>query len=261
VSKEDIVKFQTSCKNCVFSIISCGVQIGCEFGRIEKYRKLNKLAEHDENPKHYTINTICNTCRDHDWAKKYKNPMEQVIEETKVRVHAFIVDKSEDSPDNIKERVNKSFESLLASSILPKVIHVVLQNPNLTNEVMDIYNDLKGRTGIKVLISATYDKSRELDMIDTIISLVEQPYYLLLISGNELEPDYLEKVNISINTDLNPVVMSDRLYLTGLHRSLNGNNPEVYKNDEGDTITVSSLREKIEILVSEQDSPSSVLGF
>lgn len=263
MSSNEEVKFRTSCEKCYFAEFSKNedrtYQSGCAFNRLSRYKEINKLDELTDDRNYFIINTICNSCRDHEWAKKYENPMKQVIEETLIRVHAFIVDMSEDEIDEVKERINKSFEALLKSSILPKTIHIILQNPKLVSEAMDIYNNLKSRTDIKILLSTTYNKTRQLDMIDSVISLVEQPYYMIVMSGEETEADYLEKINYSINVKLNPVIMTNNVYLTGLHRSLNGNNTEVYKNNEGDEIVLSSLREKIMTLVDEQKTLDSVL--
>lgn len=263
MSNNEEVKFRTSCEKCHFAEFSeennKKVQSGCNFNRLQRYKELNKLDELTEDRNYFIINTICNSCRDHEWAKKYENPRKQVIEETLIRVHAFIVDMSEDETNKVKERVNRSFEALLKSSIPPKTIHIVLQNSNLSSEAMEIYNNLKSRTDIKILLSTTYNKTRELDMIDSVISLVEQPYYMIVTSGEETEIDYLEKINYSINVKLNPVIMTNNVYLTGLHKSLNGNNIEVYKNDDGDEIVLSSLREKIMTLVDEQKTADAVL--
>jgi hypothetical protein len=55
--------------------------------------------------------------------------------------------------------------------------------------------------------------------------------------------------------------MTNKIYLTGLHKSLGGNKIETYKNSEGETITLNSLHDKIMILVDEQNNPGAVLSF
>lgn len=252
-------KFKTSCEKCMFAQSEDGVQSGCSFNRIEAFRKNGKLTETGPDSKFYIINTICNASRDSGWGEKYENPMSQVLEEIKPKIHTFIIDKSKDSKSDVLERVMTTLKDLLESEIRPQDIHLVLQNPSMTNEFIEIFNEAKKLFPVK--FSITYELERELDMVDASIGLVAQPYYMVVKAGEKIDPKYLTYLNNAINKDMYPVVMTDRVYLTGLHRSLGGNRIDTYKHEDGDTIVLSSLREKVMILVNEQKNPGAVLNF
>lgn len=255
MNKEDVedVKFKTSCEKCVFAIWDNGCQVGCQFDRIRTFDRNGKLADYGPNSKFHTINTICNACRDPEWASKYDNPMTQVLEEISPKIHVFVLDNSEDSKSEVLDRVMITINSLLLSEIKPKDIHLVLQNRVLTNEFLEIFNETKKVFPVK--FSVTYELERDLDMVDASIGLVSQPYYMVIKAGEEIDPTYFTCLNNAINKDLYPVVMTDKVYLTGLHRSLGGNRVDTYKHEDGDTVVLSTLREKIMTLVDEQKIP------
>jgi hypothetical protein len=258
----DEIKIKTSCRKCVFAIFDNNIQTGCKFNRTDIFRQKNKLYEIKEDDNlFFIIDTMCNTCRDVKWADKYEDPMNQVKKEIEPKIHTFIVDKSDDNADLVKHRILSTVKSLNKSSIKPYILHLVIQNYNLTTEVIDILNIVKEKFNKNTKLTITYALDRELDMVDSAISLVEQPYYMVVKSGEKLPSDYIDKFNKAINSELSPVVMTNKIYLTGLHKSLGGNKIETYKNSEGETITLNSLHDKIMILVDEQNNPGAVLSF
>lgn len=256
-------KISTSCKGCCFAIFENNNQIGCRFNRLDKFIEVGKTTYRDNSgldKSHYVIETICNTCRDEKWSEKYDNPELQVKEEIKPRVHAFVVDLSEDGINVMQNRIMASIKSLMAMEIVPKVLHILIQNSKLNREINDILAQATGLgKGIKVNIGMTYGMNRIEDMVDTAVSLVEQPYYMVVKSGDKVSKDYLSKLDKAINSDLKPIIMTDRVFLTGLHRSLGGNRKETYRNKDGDEISLGSLREKIMVLVDEQKNPGAVI--
>lgn len=258
----DEVKIKTSCKTCVFAIFDNNNQSGCKFNRLNVFSKREKLINsQDDTGTFYIIDTICNACRDAKWAEKYENPMNQVLKEIEPRIHAFIVDRSDDDFILVKNRIMATVQSLNKSIVKPIVIHLVIQNYKLTTEIIDILNLVKSKFGQNTKLTITYSLDRDLDMVDSAISLVEQPYYMIIKSGEKLSKDYINKFHYAINSDMKPVVMTDKIYLTGLHRSLGGNKIETYKNSDGETITLNSLHDKIMILVDEQNNPGAVLNI
>lgn len=260
MSKEE-VRFRTSCEKCFFAEWEEGVQLGCKFNRIETFARKSKLAEQKEGDFFFIINGFCNTCRDDVWASKYENPMEQVKEEIRPRVHVFVIDKNNDTPKEVESRITTTVDSLINSTIRPKTIHLLIQNPNIGHSAIEIFNKIKSKSNIETRLSLTYQEEREIDMVDSVISLVTDPYYMIVTSGEKIDQDYIAKLDNAINSELLPVVMSDRVYLTGLHRSLGGNKIEEYRSADGDSIVLSSLREKIMILVDEQKNSGAVLNF
>ena len=131
-------KVKTSCEKCIFAVRTGGVQTGCEFDRLEKFKERNIAELIDES--YYEIGAFCNTCRDGEWGSRNPNPKETVLDAIKLWWDAIIV-----IPEDNFENVCKSIDGLMCQKTLPTIISVVslvpLNHSLLLAEILQYVED------------------------------------------------------------------------------------------------------------------------
>ena len=140
----------TSCKDCIFAIwssqIEKDIQIGCEFNRLEKFKKNGGIStiklDKNENQfceesevilEYYKIPRFCNYCRNNEWVKDNRvegNAKELVVEENRVGL-TFII--YADKKTTVKDL--EKIISLINSQEQPAVEVILVNNKsNLGDE-------------------------------------------------------------------------------------------------------------------------------
>ena len=60
--------YETACKNCLFAIYDGKTQVGCQAGRIDRYKDLDQVFDaYDDTHEFYVIKGICNAVRENGW--------------------------------------------------------------------------------------------------------------------------------------------------------------------------------------------------
>jgi len=73
----------TSCKTCHFKVVEDGLQVGCRFGRIDKFRERGHEVSREEDGVHFEIaNRFCNAIRSDKWAAEQPDPSFKALSKT-----------------------------------------------------------------------------------------------------------------------------------------------------------------------------------
>lgn len=130
----------TSCAECMFSIKTDDLQIGCAAGRLAKFYKLGKAYIDKETPDHHTIDALCNLCFHSE------NPV-NVLEALKVakrrivpKIHCFVKIYNNTKLCDVEQTVHSLTRQIVKPSIsliceqdypLYKLQSYLLQDKNL----------------------------------------------------------------------------------------------------------------------------------
>ena len=144
---------KTTCELCLFSIKKDGKQIGCEFNRLDNFKK-----EYVDDT-YYLIDGLCRSCRNVNWYFYCDHPessktelIEQCKKEISLDYNFFILYKN-----GVKEELIESIKFLDKSKIKPKYIYI-LTTLDL-EEAKKLYIDVIPHTNINVKIDIVSDKN------------------------------------------------------------------------------------------------------
>lgn len=198
-----------SCRDCVFAIYDDNVQVGCKEERLEKLvangAELEKVHDEEYDLTHYLIHKrFCNRCV----AKESLGDTprikwrETIVDLTTIRV-AMVLYVGEDVT---KEDVDKSLDSILAQSELPYCIYVIVDNDDIDrNAIGDRFRMAQGLFYWKVekVLEPGWGFEKAVNYI-----LFKTPalYFTSCNAGFEYPPDFIERIDTAINTDMKQVV-------------------------------------------------------
>lgn len=244
MSYERTANFDTKCEPCVFKTMENGEQVGCQLGRLGKYKQRG-LAESDGD--YYKIKTFCKACRNEEWAEDQDDIFESIEQETRVRCDLVII-----AEDTINSEILTTIRSSVAGSkIYPNKIFVILNSPSI--KIVDLFdsinNELK-ELNVKFEIIKVLDEDKPiLEYVDDAVRKSKAQYYALFNAGNSVPRDFIETIDNLLNVELSRFVMIDQpdkykglVVQNHIHKLLMG-------NKEGATI-----EEKIRWLANEQNN-------
>lgn len=250
MTNERTVKFTTKCENCIFSDVTKGIygedreQI-CSFNRLEKFKEQN-LAE--LNDSYYTINTVCKTFRDEEWALQYDDPKEKVLEQIQIQCDVIVLAYND---ENLHPNLIRIAKYYARSIIKPKKIIFTIykdQINNLKETYLCLREILEGK--IEYCIMQIFGNKTSYDCVDEAFSRIKSPWYLVVESNQQIERDYISELDYKINTNMERIIYIDSglhgtIVLSEVHKLFYGNREEL-------------LSEKLIEVTKEQDSESMV---
>jgi hypothetical protein len=232
---EKSVQFTTGCKPCIFAEVYDGEQIGCDFNRLEKYIQQGK-AEYDQTTRHFTIQTICNTCRGEEWANKHvgRNLIAAVEDEIKIPLDFILMSIDESPKDVLKNLPDIIKKCVNQERIKPKKILLVLRNTNIKST--DV-NEILQECCDEVHFGVEYQLIRVLDFgadihrcLDMGVQKSRSRYYAVFSLTNNIPKNLILVLNDLINNQLKSVSMVEpicgfngMIVQTALHRLFGGN--------------------------------------
>lgn len=262
----------SSCKDCIFAVYHQStawhrIQTGCKFSRVEKFRERGTPVDwiNGDAVSHHQIHTFCNNIRDESWRQnQHTQDLDflawKVSKDNEVRWSPVIW--AGYLPNEIRCYSTKdcilnimdSICSILDQKIPPQQIVISIDCEidfvELISEIKSWYKE----TGslVPLFFNRVLSSDYERQVIDSGLTKITSTYYVAIRAGTELPEDFIEKVNIAINTELKMVAVvhnEDKSILmvsTLLHKSLNGN--VLGESDEG---SASFLEEKLKIINGE----------
>lgn len=193
---EKTVNFQTSCKDCVFSIKNpkVGQQVGCHAGMLNRFND-KKL---DWENGHYLINDICNRKRVQSWWDKHKfenflAAVEQCEKEIEIASTLIVVVDSEQAGLSFIELLNAS----PANFVLPKSVFFILTYSGANKDTFLDAKLINNITRRVILPVADKDVTR---LIDAAVGSVKTTYYTVWFAPS-FSPAKLSELNKVINDD------------------------------------------------------------
>lgn len=198
---------RTICRDCIFALYDeqYTEQEGCIFGRTEKYKAQNKLKQIEDEEtelKYYEISTVCNLCRNGDWASNFEDPTAKALEQIKVKVGFVVLGGDNDG------LLWYTLDSILRQTVLPDKIVVVFYAR--TKSSIDIINYLTKHAqpkGVEFELVNVFKTDKIEYLIDVGVSKLNSQYYTIYKSYRDLSPYFIEKLNKAINEDMRQVSM------------------------------------------------------
>jgi len=222
---------KTSCKDCVFAKYDDVTQIGCHCGQLEVFRKneIEVTECYDNEKEFFTLDTFCLFHKTKEWLQTngiekadIKMVAEKMLADSTLKYTALIWA----NPNDI-EGVAFSVDSLLANSIKPKKVIIMLQRPSTAQEVDQMCLMLELKSTPWKVQNPTEELSIE-NNIDLATHNLEVPSYFVLDAGQPALFKDIAKINGLLN--LGNFVFSiieyggnKKLVNYKIHKLLNGN--------------------------------------
>ena len=186
-------EYETACKNCLFAVYDENTQIGCQMGRLEKWRDQFKVIDaYDDDKEFYVIKAICNTVRQDTWNNGVAD-QGKVREEVRPKFDVLI--DVDGVSDGWVEELIQFYDDVSETDF--DVNWVVLANKDLTRE--------ERRTVAKLLrhSGATLVEYADLETALTEVMLKSRRAFTVLADQlSVLNPDLFNRVDILLNEDL-----------------------------------------------------------
>lgn len=239
MTNEKTVKIRTLCKDCVFNIKVGDDQIDCKLDRLTTYMIKKTPMERVDGS--YILETLCNACRDSEWAKDKDNNelINSIYKEIEPKIDYIIVC-NEEVP--FLNKIKRSINAILKQDIEPNKILV-----SVKNQGKFIHSQLYNEVSKDIFVNQSVEFISKEKNIDNCVRHCTGTYYTTINAGEEINSHFSYIVNYLINERLEPFVMLESsedfptLILCKIHRMFSGNSGI-------------SIEEKIRILEKEQNS-------
>lgn len=194
---------RTTCRDCIFNIKQDGKQIGCQFDRLNKFTE-KEWCEEDQC---WIIDRLCTRCRN---VNKYKDPIKEVIEESRVKVDVVIL------LNNIDDDIDSLIEQLRFFNV---------NSIKIASNLTDNHSELLSYCNSKNITLVRGFSTRE-DLIDDIVKTCKGTFYVIL--QPDADPDnFVEIINDLVEEQCKPLSMIEMeggiVFNKVLHNLLNGN--------------------------------------
>lgn len=200
---------QTSCKNCLFAKYDKKTQVGCSVGRIDKFKKQNKVTEAmDDEKEFYVIDRLCNLYRDWKWPHYGDSGKQTEIALNEVSPKFGIVVYGSDEDTT---KVLDAIESIKALDYnkgrLAVIISMIWTKGDHHHRIFEEINNLRD-SGIKktFFISNFYNDQKIIDT-EAFKNCVGCNYLVKMSHDSIIDKDLLNNINKSINQDLEQIVL------------------------------------------------------
>ena len=211
--EEKTLKLQTRCHECVFAQIEDGVQVGCDLGRSEEFRKQGKTERKLlENTDAYEISTACTTYRDAEWVdltegvEDLETAMTHVRNFVKPRVDLIIVENTLDDVGKVQLKIIKTVNSILGQEILPNSVVFVVNNDPLFKEirvVLDLIDSLLIDSGIDYQLVRNMELPVEYyRLLDVGVAKTTGTYYTHYELGAEVPKNLINEFDVALNENM-----------------------------------------------------------
>jgi hypothetical protein len=244
------------CGGCVFAKYEGDTQTGCDFGRLETFKKrgIDIIPAFDLKKEFFVVKTFCNARREAEWAEGHEEQecKDQVRKEYEISMSAIVIigdGKNDESKkaqvdqewiDQTMEELEETLTAIRDQTIAPKIVIIVnncyLPHFDAYHKAHEVFFDSdaleKGENPapIKFYITQMNEGADVNLCMDESFSNVVNGYYCVFQSGHKVDRSFIERVNFIINEELEKIP-----YLTGydgingtvvnaaLHKYLHGN--------------------------------------
>lgn len=200
-------KLTTSCKDCVFAVYDGDTQFDCRAGRIDVFAKNEEVIDaYDNDKSFYVIKRLCNFYREEDWINEDDTDvLAKVKNEATPSFGVVIYNLSQDTNkqlDKLKDIINQS-------PVDNKKIYVVLIANDQSKADMPYFLPMvdsfkEDGIALKIVSVFNYVPKQHIDALA--FKHVIKRNYLVKIDNNDMvSGDVFDKVNQSLNTDLDKV--------------------------------------------------------
>lgn len=204
----------TSCVDCCFAKFIGDKQTGCEIGRIEKYKEssVNVIEAYDDEKEFFVLETFCNCHRNEFWKESgiyhrpfYKNPIDRVRDENKIRCGFNVLVNKKSSFDELKTTLESISDQ---ENITPSYIIVTncsdIDRSDIVGVLHEIFDDKDSpEKGVKFFyVHLMEENPTDSRCLDVSFSRAKNGYYALFKAGSKVPKNYLSKINHAINEEL-----------------------------------------------------------
>ena len=220
---------RTLCKDCVFATHEEDVQVGCELGRLEKYKLLGCVVDAEEvetGKKSFVIdNRYCLACRNQKWGDKVEEEkwVESVHKEMLLQFQAIIFHDKEEAD------LKKTIASLIEQQVPPEKI-VLITKPSCAyppEKLVEYMDSLGIEWKIQNVLQPKMSDGRCIDIVQNINP---KQYYAVFYAGFLVPKDFFSVINHAVNEEmlqfamLSPNSSGDgAVVLSAIHKYYDGN--------------------------------------
>ena len=195
-----------NCDKCVFNIkreyygdTESGFQTGCKADRIQKFIDKGK-ATREDGALSYELTQFCNMYRTDEW----EGCLDKAISETKPMFGVII-----NSSDKNIELVKKSLDSIKKVNYVKSYVKVVISMPHpgqKINQLMHMVNEMVNLDfHCEFVLHLTDDLA--ISEKSAFQKIYSSGYFVYMEAGRELDSDFFDYVDKSVNEKLDTVCM------------------------------------------------------
>ena len=231
------------------------LQVGCELGRIKKFRELGTemTLDKSENGKFFTIERFCTCYRPDEWIatlsnEEKKDPVKAVREEISIRMGVIILFNC----DHTEEELKRTIRCFSKQTISPRYVVVVnskVEYNELAHSLLTESFPDKEKTNVHLVQCADKDLEDFLK-IDEAFKHFLNGFYYVVNSGTEHSSDFIEKFDSYVNDELSQVVMvkpndgvGGLLMQASLHKMLKGSRAKI--DEETETLDDENITQRV----------------
>ena len=249
----------TACKNCIFSEKVGNTQMGCSYGNIERFKKVNCeiIEAEDESDSFFVIkNRLCMALRVGAWGSDLtqEEKILKVRKDITTKITCILIIKKETS--NIDD-VLDTFKSAISQKTSFDSIHFIIEKGasikigSLMNSIKKI--DCNVKWFVKQLV---HDDFSYRHGIDEIVEKLKSVFSAVFVCGFKIPEDFVYCVDTSINEKLNRFIILKPVSENGMvvqNKSFNlfGGNREAINDSDNNKFM--SISEKIDYIAKDQN--------
>lgn len=191
-------QINTACHDCVFKESKEGIQLGCDFNRIEKFKKLNLVEESNGS---FLIKDFCNRCRNkdsmHNKNMTYEKYKEYIEKTTRVTLDYIIYfDKT-----STKTELLKTVKCIEKQTIPYTILHIVTELGVKNKEIIELLEKNK----VKFVLHNILIKQSDLLSLDIPAKKAKSQFMMFLKAGSNIDSKVNEKLDIIINVEMKKI--------------------------------------------------------
>lgn len=249
----------TACKNCIFSEKVGNTQMGCSYGNIERFKKVNcEIIEAEDEADNFFVikNRLCMALRVGAWGSDLtqEEKILKVRKDITTKITCILIIKKETS--NIDD-VLDTFKSAISQKTSFDSIHFIIEKGasikigSLMNSIKKI--DCNIKWFVKQLV---HDDFSYRHGIDEIVEKLKSVFSAVFVCGFKIPDDFVHCIDTSINEELNRFIILKPVGENGMvvqNKSFNlfGGNREAINDLDNNKFM--SISEKIDYIAKDQN--------
>jgi hypothetical protein len=249
----------TACKNCIFSEKVGNTQMGCSYGNIERFKKVNcEIIEAEDEADNFFVikNRLCMALRVGSWGSDLtqEEKILKVRKDITTKITCILIIKKETSSiDDVLD----TFKSAISQKTSFDSIHFIIEKGasikigSLMNSIKKI--DCNVKWFVKQLVHDDFSYKHG---IDEIVEKLKSVFSAVFVCGFKIPDDFVYCIDTSINEELNRFIILKPVGENGTvvqNKSFNlfGGNREAI--NDLDSNKFMSISEKIDYIAKDQN--------
>jgi len=249
----------TACKNCIFSEKVGNTQMGCSYGNIERFKKVNcEIIEAEDEADNFFVikNRLCMALRVGSWGSDLtqEEKILKVRKDITTKITCILIIKKETSSiDDVLD----TFKSAISQKTNFDSIHFIIEKGasikigSLMNSIKKI--DCNVKWFVKQLVHDDFSYKHG---IDEIVEKLKSVFSAVFVCGFKIPDDFVYCIDTSINEELNRFIILKPVGENGTvvqNKSFNlfGGNREAI--NDLDSNKFMSISEKIDYIAKDQN--------